>query len=539
MSRVQSSPFTWPLPIAAVWLVLPVVGAIVAATLEPIPPHDYWWHLAMGRWIDAHHAIPGSNIFLYTMAADRPFLDQPWLGQWAMWAAFDIAGHTGTVLLRNMLLAASFTAVVAIAWVRGTDARVAGGLTLLAVALAFPVLTVRTRMFAFLPFVAVLWVTFGVADGALRRRWLAMAPVATVIWANVHGSFVLAPAIVLGVGGALLAERLLEERRLDASLARDWGLTGLAVLLAGALTPHGFSAYAYVFDLAISSNVASSVTEWMPPDPRTGTGALFAAAVCGTIIVLGVRRSSVRLYEAVVFAGMLYLSASATRSMFWWAAAMPIIVAPHLAALLGQSDSPREAPSTVAGALHAGLVVLAGALIVAVQPGVARGFFGRLIDSGVARRSGEGAWVLNHENAATLVSKIRQDDRQRVFHDQVLGGMLEFWLTDADSPRQVAYVDQRMEFVPQPVWDRYFEVGRAQEWAGELDRWKVDTLLLSPRSQWPLLQAALVSRDWTVTGIDQSHVLLYRRDSLDRAEDPTEQDQAQDEEGDVDRADDP
>lgn len=538
MFRAARSPFSWPLPISAVWLILPVVGAIVAATLEPIPPHDYWWHLAMGRLIDARGTIPDTNIFLYTMAADTPFLDQPWLGQLAMWTAYDVAGHTGTVLLRNLLLTASFALLIGTTWRRSRDARVTGALVLLAVALAFPVLTVRTRMFAFLPFVALLWAVFGVADGTLRRPWLVVPPLATLFWVNVHGSFVLAPALVFGVGGSLVVQRFLEDRTVDRAVVRDWTIAGIGVLAAGALNPHGWDAYAYVFQLAIESNVATSVSEWLPPDPAEGTGMIFAAAVAGSIGILVWRRSSVKLYEAVVFAGMLYLSASAIRSMFWWAAAMPVIVAPHLSALLPASGD-EETPSSFAGAVHVVLVAVTLAVALGVQPGMGRAAIGRMIDSGLALRTGEGAWVLNHEHPVALVTKIRGDQRARVFHDQVLGGMLEFVLTDARQPRQVAYVDQRMEFVPQSIWDRYFEVGRAQRWATELEDRGVDTLLLSPKSQWPLLQAAMVSRDWTVVGVAQSHVLLYRRGSFDRAEDPAEQHDAQYEEGDVDRPDDP
>jgi hypothetical protein len=513
-------PFSWPLPISAVWLIIPVVGAIVAATLEPIPPHDYWWHLAMGRLIDATGTVPDSNIFLYTMPADSPFLDQPWLGQLTMWRMYDLAGHGGTVLLRNLLLLASFALVVVTAWRRSGDARVTGALGLLAVALAYPTLTVRTRMFAFLPFVAVLWSTFGVADGRLGRRWLIVPPIATLFWANVHGSFVLAPAIVFGVGAGLVVQHYLDEGRLNRSALRDFTVSGIAVLSAGALTPYGWEAYEYVFQLAISSNVATSVSEWMPPDVSKGTGVLFAAAVVGSLALLAIRRSSVRLYEVFVYAGMLYLSASAIRSMFWWAAALPVVLAPHLSAVL--PDASDEEPSGLAAAMHAVLVGIGIALIVAVQPGIGRAVAGQLLDSGLARRTGEGAWVLNHENAVQLVSKVRRDDRGRLFHDQVLGGMLEFWLTDADAPAQVAYVDQRMEFVPQRTWDRYFEVGRAQQWEREMEKWEIDTLLLSPESQWPLLQAAMVSRDWAVVGIDQSHVLLYRRGSFDRAQHPSE-----------------
>lgn len=509
-------PFHWPWRISAVWVVLPIVGALVAATLEPIPPHDYWWHLVMGRLIAATGSVPDANLFLYTLSADAPFIDQPWLGQWIMWQAFDSLGHSGSILLRNVLLVASFALIVATAWRRSQDARAAGALGLLAAILCYPVLTVRTRMFAFLPFAAIVWVTFGVADGRLSRRWLLLAPVATVFWANTHGSFVLAPAIVVGVGSGLVLERFLREKELAWRELRDWAIATLLVVLAGGLGPHGLAVYGYVFQLAVESSVATSVSEWLPPNPEEPIGAIFLAAVVGSIVLLGIRRKRVRLHEVFVFAGMLYLSAGAIRSLFWWAAILPVILAPHLSALL--PDPHEDESSRAQGMVHAAVVALLIAGALAVQPGVARDALGAATDSGLARKSGGGAWLLNHENAELAITRIREDERGRVFHDQALGGMLEFYLTDAE-PAQVAFVDQRMEFVPESVWEQYFAVSRAENWEEELWRWEVDTLLLSHESQWPLIQRAIASPAWELVLTDASHLLFYRR-SFDGAQHP-------------------
>ncbi len=507
---------TRPLTLGAVWLVLPVVGAIIAATLEPIPPHDYWWHLAMGRII-ASGTLPDANLFLYTLPVDAPFTNQPWLGQSLMWVAYRVGGYGGTIILRNVLLALAFGLLGLIAFRRSADARAAGGLGLLAAVLAYPVLTVRTRMFAFLPFAVVLWVCLEVLDGRLRRRWLVVAPLATVFWANTHGSFVLSAAIVSAVGLGALVQGALDARRIDLAALRDWGATLAAVVLAAAASPLGFGAYGYVYRLTMDSSVARSVTEWLPPDVSILGGQIFLAAVLVSIGVLFVRRRHVSLSDAFLFAGTLFLAAGAVRSAFWWAAVLPVVLAPHVSALLPERQE--EVPTRAEGVvLRLGLAGLLMA-VVFVQPGVGREFIGETVQSAQARLAGDGAYLLNHENAESALKQIRADGRSRVFHDQALGGMLEFWLTEV--PAQVAFVDQRMEFVPDDVWDRYFALSRAQtHWDRELTRLGVDTLLLAPESQSPLLQAALASPDWELVGLEQSHLLLYRRPSLDGVQHP-------------------
>lgn len=514
----------WRMSLATIWLLLPLVGVIVAATLEPVPPHDYWWPLAMGRLIDGGQ-LPDANLFLYTLPRDLPFVNQPWLGQWLMWQAYEAAGHAGGVWLRNGLLGAAFLLILGAAFARSRDARAVGALGLLAAIVAYPVLTVRTQMFAFLPYALVVWACFGVSEGRLRRRWLMVVPVAVAWWANVHGSFVLGAAVVFAVGLGTVVEEGLSTRTLPRRTLREWGLTLVAAVGAGALSPLGGGVYAYVVQLTMESSVAHSVTEWLPPDVTELRGQIFLGAFVSSLVLLFIRRREVKLSEVFLYAGTFLLAASAVRNVFWWATCLPVVLAPHLCALL-----PRAAAEEVVGrgeriGLWLGAGLLLGAMLV-VQPGLGRVWVGELSGTQMARQQGEGAYILNHENALVTVDRALADGRVRLFHDQVVGGLLEVRATGR-TPAQVAFVDQRMEFIPDEVWARYFALSRAMpNWQRELDRLGVDTLLLSPQSQWPLLQAALASPRWELVALDQSHVLLYAvqapSDSLDRGQDPAE-----------------
>ena len=523
MRRILS----WPLPLSAVWLLAPLFGAVIAASIDPIPPHDYWWHLAMGRLIATTGSIPSTNLFLYTLPPALPFFDQPWLGQLLMWCAYDLFGHAGNFLLRSVLVFLSFAVVLAATMRRCEDARVIGGCMFLALMLASPVLMVRTQMFAFLPFVLVVWSALGVAEGRLGRRWLLLIPAATALWANLHGSFVMGPAVVGAVAVGLHGERwlgVMGEGQHGGARGIDWAWAGVVVatILAPLLSPHGMDVYRYVWGLTVASSVTTTVTEWLPPRPWKASGALLLLSLCFSVVILSLRRRAVRLHEAILFAGTLYLSVSAMRGLFWWAAVLPVIVAPHAAALLVTRDE--EQTTQAAAALHAALL---GALLAAsllLQPGVGRGALGGVFDPDSTRMQGEGQYVLAAENPIELARKIGADRRGRVFHDQAVGGLLEVELTSARRPAQVAFVDQRMEWIPDEVWERYFAVSEANDgWAEVLDSFGVDTLLLSPQSQGPLLDAALANDRWEVVAKTSAHMLLYRRGSLDRAEDPPEQ----------------
>ncbi len=79
--------FAWPLSLDAVWLISPVFLVAAAAVLSPVWPHDYFWPLVQGRACVQLGAIPTENAFLFTLPAEAPFFDQPWLAQLAMFGA--------------------------------------------------------------------------------------------------------------------------------------------------------------------------------------------------------------------------------------------------------------------------------------------------------------------------------------------------------------------------------------------------------------------------------------------------------------------
>jgi len=53
---------------------------------------DPWWHLATGRWIVEHHAIPHADPFSFTMAG-APWRAVDWLLGLGIWGSFALAGN--------------------------------------------------------------------------------------------------------------------------------------------------------------------------------------------------------------------------------------------------------------------------------------------------------------------------------------------------------------------------------------------------------------------------------------------------------------
>lgn len=494
----------------------PVIGILIRLSLEPVGPHDYWWHLAMGRLIAATGEIPTQNLFLYTLEGDAPFVDQPWLGQWVMYALYEAFGHAGPIVLRNTLAAVAWAGAVGIALLRCRDPRIVGGLALLTAVVSGPVFGVRTQMFAFVPYVVLVGVLFAVATQRLRRPWLlALAPL-TALWANLHGTFMLVPVLVGLMGGSLVVERWLEERQVEWAQVGWWAGAGVAVSAAAMFNPLGPKIFVYVWELTFVSHVSETVTEWQPPSVDNPMGVVVLLTLTGSLIVLMLRRKHVRLFEAVLFAATAYLAVSAVRQMFWWGAVMLVVVPRHLSALLDLEPWWKDETSTLQGVAHALAAFVLVAAGAASQPGLWVHQLGSELRAGVARRTPPAKGLLKVDSPTRLVSQLGEHGYPKpLFHDQGSGGYLGFAL-GTDPPGQVAFVDQRMELIPEDVWDDYFKLSRVEVgWQEVIERYEIRSMLLSPREQWRLVQAVQADPRWTLVGLDEAHLLFLRSDATE------------------------
>ncbi|MGM0555684.1 MAG: hypothetical protein ACQEVA_04810 [Myxococcota bacterium] len=505
---------SWPLRLSAIWVLFPLAGVIFGASIQPISPHDYWWHLVMGRYISATGSIPDANLFLYTMESGARFVDQPWLSQWTMFELREWAGDVGLIWARNLVVAVSWALLMYLALRRVPRPRIVGAVALVAVLLSGLTYGVRTQMFALIPYALLLGLLVELAERRAGAAWgLAFLPL-TALWANLHGSFALAPALIFLVGCACVFEAVVEKGDATA-VARAWTTALAAALIGGSLTPHGVGVYAYVAELSLFSTVAQTVTEWQSPAWNSFYGAALLVSVGAGGACLGWRRREVSLWEVVVFSATAYLAADAIRNFYWFAAAFVVILSPHIVAMIGEpdADAPTESPAE-SPALNAALALLLVALPLVAQP--ASPVFERVVSTlnPDARRTAPGVAVHSTESPMRLA--VMLDERGiegRLFHAQAVGGLVEFVLAPP-SGEQVAFVDQRMELIPESVWKEYFLVSSAASgWQNVLADYEIEAALLSTLNQSRLVEAMSASDDWVRVAEDGPYVMFIAASS--------------------------
>jgi len=443
------------------WLVVAVALPAFVALLVPMPAVDLAYQVRAGDEILRTGALPGVDSWTFTVPGAL-WVDQQWLAQVVLAALHGFGGWELLAVLRAGLVSAMTGILVAVAVARGVGPRLASILALCAFALAAPALALRPQLFGLVLFAALLWL---VAARARHPRVFLAAPLLVLLWANVHGSFVLGPA-------------LLGYAWLDDVAAHRPARTSFGVLVAGTVATfvNPFLAGAWTYAVGIGANpaITGQVSEWQRTSPLGMPGLLFYPSVIVTGLLMLRARPRVMWPEWILAIAFAAMGTWAERGVAWWALVMVFLLAGALAATSVARRAVAPRASLVNGITAAILVVL---VVVALpwwrQPDPLTGRVGLVsyAPSGLASR----------------LEEIAGPD-SRVVVPQTWGSWLEWAVPDARY-----FIDSRFELFPPAVWDDYLALGGTGT-GKVLDRWSADTLVVrtgdpQPPSGWTQVYA--------------------------------------------------
>ena len=459
------------------WLVIAVGLPALVALLVPLPAVDLAYQVRAGAGILATGALPASDTYTFTVAGVA-WTDQQWLAQVLLAAGHSLGGWELLAVLRAALVASGSALVVLVARLRGAPLRTAAILSLIAFVVAAPALALRPQLFAVVVFAGMLAMVAG--RDRYPRAFLA-APLLALLWANLHGSFVLAPLLL---GYAWLDDVA------RAQPARRSALVLVLGTVATCVTPFGPVVWAYAAGIGANPVIAGRVSEWQRTSPLTVPGALFYLAAIGAAVVAWRGRARLSWADGLWLIGLTSLAVWAERGVAWWPAGAVLVVAAALASPVEATVAP-EAHHVASGGqrLVAVTAAVLGLAIVAALP------WWRPADPLTGR-----AGLLSY--APTGLAQAVADHVQpggRVVVPQTWGSWFE-WA----APGATYFVDSRFELFPADVWadyDAYAAGGAAADAA--LARWRVDAVVIP--TSWMAPSGA-----WTVVYKDDSGELLVR-----------------------------
>ena len=298
--------------------------AIFAICIGPVQDPDFWWHLRVGQWMAENGRLPSNDLFTYTVPS-HIWTDHEYLTELVMRFVYSAFGAIGISLAFGIVTFAGF--VILYRHVRRYPYLIAGlGLGLAALA-GYPIWGPRAQMITFtLTCLELYWLQAYLSG---RSRAITYFPLVMVIWANLHGGWVIGFA---WLGIALVAELIgwIWEPSNPAHKAhvRHLALVTAASVVAVLATPHGFSLYLYPFQTVGSMAQERLIVEWFSPDFHQSYLRPFELLVFLLIVGFAVRRPS--LYELLLALAALAFALQSVRNVaLFIAAATPVIVASY------------------------------------------------------------------------------------------------------------------------------------------------------------------------------------------------------------------
>ena len=334
-----------------VWWYLAAIPSFLSFGYTMMRGSDLWFHLAIGRWILEHKALPLVDVWSYTRNR-QPWLQHEWLTDLLFGLVANTFGTNALVYVKWLLLVATLLLLFRVVW-RLAHEPVSSYLSvLLGAAVAAPFLDLRPHLVTNLGYALLLCLTLP------KRKLPLYLPLLFLVWVNLHGGFFFG-LLALGI---LLAPTIISGPAPDRMRA---ALIGLASALICLLNPNGIKAFAYPLKYAFDRTSAfKELDEWQRPFLAVGTHsflypyaiALFVLAAAFLLFRRWQGKEDLNWAALGLVLLTLAMSLTSRRFIVLFALSQSLITGPALAVLI--TPVMRWIPKLIAPALAAILGII-------------------------------------------------------------------------------------------------------------------------------------------------------------------------------------
>ena len=464
---------------------------------------DVWWVIASGRaLVDQGQLLQTDPLTFAPHTAT--YFDVQWLAQLAYFKSYQLLGFEGVALFNALAVSVTFGILLKVAVERSQNVGAATVSILLTELTALWFLHPRAQTFGFVAFAATLWLLSRSAG-----RWWHVVAIAGVqaLWANLHGSFFLGPALTV---------ILLTGEAVDGTLANGWRsvlqrprtrllLAALAAQSAGSLaTPYGPNIVTYLLKFSGDPVIRQHIAEWLPTNASDFPGAEFFASVALILAVLGLARSRVATSDLLLLGLFGVLGTQAYRNIPWWGLASGPILATYLARVQVPDRLARIGNCLITSRRQMRGNVMRGVLIAAVL--VAALPWMKAANPWLGDDQ-KGMIATSYPEAAASYLLGAHVYGPHVFSDHAWSSYLDWRL----FPTYQQMMDPSIEVHPGQVWTDILTLNQGHvTWEELADKYAIDVLLLSPETQPLLITAAERSPRWQSLYNDGQSVIFVR-----------------------------
>ncbi len=477
---------------------------------RPLFHTDVWGHLTYGRWIWQHGALPATEPFL-PLARGVSVVDTSWLSQLLGYFTVAVTGTAGLQFLMAVCVTGTLALLARELHQRTHRAGIAAlgiGVCLWLVMQQFCVgwgemaTLIRPQIAGVLIYT---WIFCRAISHAPRSGDWILVPLATCLWANLHGSFVMGPLLLvtLSVGRGL--DRLIRTGSIK-SVWRDqrvvqWFLIAELSAVAALLNPYGIGLYTEVLTFANNLNL-SDILDWEPLTLRDGQGRGLAVAACLLMILYRLSPRRVSLGEFFLLVGLGAWAMWSSRMLVWFAIPAAYLTAVHWNAVSLKRKREVVAERPARAGIWTVVAVASAWIAFALSP---MGMFAIHRKQLPLKTSVSADTPLG---AVEYLLKQKEPLRGQVFNSHEWGDYL-MWA----GPKDIKlFVNSHVHVIPREVWQDYLSISRAgPNWDGQLDRYSVNYVVIDPRTLGNLSRQLKSDEKWRLGYEDGNSAVFIRK----------------------------
>jgi hypothetical protein len=457
---------------------------------------DTGWHIRTGEYILAHHTVPTQDLFSFSKAG-QPWFAWEWLTDVLFGVLFRIGGLKAIVLFGGVMIAAFATVLLRYAVWRGANGLLAACICLFAVGGSSMHFLARPHLFTLLLLPACLWLLE--ADRRNNTKWVWLLVPITMLWANLHGGFLvfIACLALLVVGSA--AEALLGRPRWPA-------VRRYAALLAGCsaatlVNPYGIALHVHIVEYMQSDWIKNLIQEFQAPTFRSEGQFQYEVLLIGGLILSGLLLRKQRVTEALWLLFLAHSSLISLRHAPLYAAVAAPLIASELSAGWKTLTAGRKKSSILSILHQLGENLTPNFVRTSVWP--------ILVIVALAFLDAPIKWPRDFPNEAFPTAMVHENAKVLESGRLLTTDQWGDYIIYAFYPQQKVFIDGRSDFYGESLGTEYLHLLQgAYDWRLILDRRGFEVALLPV--DWPLAQMLKLDPSWQVIK-DDSHAILFRR----------------------------
>ena len=470
---------------------------------------DTGWHIRTGEWILAHRTVPFSDIFSFSKPG-APWYAWEWLSD-VVFAWLNALGGLRTVVLFSaFLLSLTFTLLFRLVRTR-SNLIVAILITVIAADASSLHWLARPHLFTLLFLVLFYSALERVREG--RIFYLALLPLATILWTNLHGGFFVGVLMIAAFGLGEVLKIVVSGDRADSpgswAKAGQYFLCALSSLAASLINPYSYRLHVHMAAYLRDPFNSEYIQEFLSPNFHNPELIFFEILLVLSAAAAGWYLSRGRFTEPLLIAMWAHAGLLAARNIEIFAIAAAVPVAASIQEWLDRLPEWNVARWLRRAAQSVNRIAARGAATESVAGGwyfasaMSLVLIAALMYAPNPPKNFRAEFDPKKYPAAAL-DTLRSRPASRIFTDDEWGDYLIWRL----YPAQRVFVDGRSDFYGTAFEEKYIDVLNVKcEWEKNLSRYGVDTILLPVNA--PLAGVLKESSRWRPV-FDDGIALVFR-----------------------------